>query len=134
MLTFTWTKQNPHFLCNFHFQTLKIFHKSHPISALKVSIFSHPFHQILLIIIAGFKYYMSFCATSFFFFLVVVVVVGWIYVEFEWWCFLLLLLLLLCSELRILEVLDQRVCLDFVGFLSNLEKWVYFYFLFCYRA
>ena len=31
----------------------------------------------------------------------------------------LLLLLLLCSELRILEVLDQRVCLDFVEFLSN---------------
>ena len=40
----------------------------------------------------------------------------------------LLLLLLLCSELRILEVLDQRVCLDFVEFLSNLEKWVFFIF------
>ena len=65
---------------------------------------------------------MSFCATSVFFF-----GLGESMLNLNGDVFFLLL----CSELRILEVLDQRVCLDFVEFLSN---WRSGLFLFCYRA
>ena len=55
---------------------------------------------------------MSFCASSVFFFFFGL---GESMLNLNGDVFFLLL----CSELRILEVLDQRVCLDFVEFLSN---------------